>query len=120
MMFSEGCHLIDRATALLGKPSKVHGVIRHHGPIDDGLMDNTLVFLEYPTAIAEISLSGFDPLYGARPLRRTIQRLVENPISSGILRREFQDGDTIVVDCDGEKIVTRLKAPGAPQEAVGV
>jgi ATP-dependent Clp protease ATP-binding subunit ClpA len=33
---------------------------------------------------------GFDPLYGARPLRRTIQRLLENPISSGILRREFR------------------------------
>ena len=60
------------------------------------------------TLIAE---SGFDPLYGARPLRRTIQRMVENPISSGILRREFKDGDTIVVDSDGEKILTRLKAP---------
>ena len=57
-----------------------------------------------------IALSGFDPLYGARPLRRTIQRLVENPISSGILRREFKDGDTISVDSDGEKIVVGRKA----------
>ncbi len=56
-----------------------------------------------------IALSGFDPLYGARPLRRTIQRLVENPISSGILRREFQDGDTIVVESDGEKIVIKSR-----------
>jgi len=62
------------------------------------------------TAKTFIALSGFDPLYGARPLRRTIQRLVENPISSGILRREFQDGDTIVVDSDGEKIVVGRKA----------
>ncbi len=66
------------------------------------------------TLIAE---SGFDPLYGARPLRRTIQRMVENPISSGILRREFRDGDTIIVDSDGEKIVTRLKVPTAAQAA---
>ena len=66
------------------------------------------------TLIAE---SGFDPLYGARPLRRTIQRMVENPISSGILRREFRDGDTIVVDSDGEKIVTRLKVPTAVEGA---
>ena len=66
------------------------------------------------TLIAE---SGFDPLYGARPLRRTIQRMVENPISSGILRREFKDGDTIVVDSDGEKIVTRLKSLTAAQTA---
>ncbi len=64
-----------------------------------------------------IADSGFDPLYGARPLRRTIQRMVENPISSGILRREFKDGDTIVVDSDGEKIVTRLKVPTAAQAA---
>ena len=69
------------------------------------------------TLIAE---SGFDPLYGARPLRRTIQRMVENPISSGILRREFKDDDTIVVDSDGEKIVTRLKAPVIEKDAVVV
>ncbi len=65
------------------------------------------------TLIAE---SGFDPLYGARPLRRTIQRMVENPISSGILRRQFTDGDTIVVDSDGEKILTSLKDPSRPAE----
>ena len=61
MMFSEGCHLIDRATALLGKPTRVNGFIRHHGTIDDGLADNNLVILEYANAIAEISLAGFDP-----------------------------------------------------------
>ena len=61
MMFSEGCHLVDRATALLGKPIRVNGFIRHHSPIADGLADNNLVVLEYPAAIAEISLGGFDP-----------------------------------------------------------
>ncbi len=61
MMFSEGCHLIDRATALLGKPTRIHGFIRHHAPNTDGLADNNLVILEYPQAIAEISLAGFDP-----------------------------------------------------------
>lgn len=61
MMFSEGCHLIDRATALLGKPQRVNGFIRHHSPLDDSLADNNLVILEYPNAIAEISLAGFDP-----------------------------------------------------------
>jgi len=61
MMFSEGCHLIDRATALLGKPVKVTGFIRHDAPIDDQLADNNLVILEYRSAIAEISLAGFDP-----------------------------------------------------------
>jgi predicted dehydrogenase len=62
MMFSEGCHLIDRATVLLGKPSKVTGFIRHHAhAAADRLADNNLVILEYPNAFAEISLAGFDP-----------------------------------------------------------
>ena len=69
--------------------------------------------------------TGFDPLYGARPLKRTIQRMVENPISSAILRREFREGDTIVVDSDGDRIVTRLKLPsgsgaGAAMDSAGV
>jgi predicted dehydrogenase len=61
MMFSEGCHLIDRATALLGKPRRVNGFIRHHGRLDDHLADNSLVVLEYERAIAEISMAAFDP-----------------------------------------------------------
>jgi len=61
MMFSEGCHLVDRATALLGKPVRVNGFIRHHSPVADGLADNNLIVLEYPSALAEISLGGFDP-----------------------------------------------------------
>lgn len=61
MMFSEGCHLVDRAIALLGKPARVQGFIRHHAPEPDGLADNNLIVLEYPQAIAEISLAGFDP-----------------------------------------------------------
>jgi len=61
MMFSEGCHLIDRATALLGKPTRVTGFIRHHAPEADGLADNNLAVLEYPNALAEIAMAGFDP-----------------------------------------------------------
>lgn len=61
MMFSEGCHLVDRATALLGKPARVNGFIRHHSPAPDGLADNNLMVLEYREALAEISLGGFDP-----------------------------------------------------------
>lgn len=61
MMFSEGCHLIDRATALLGEPRKVHGFLHHRSPLADGLVDNAVAILEYETAIAEISMAGFDP-----------------------------------------------------------
>jgi len=60
MMFSEGCHLVDRATALLGEPRSVRGFLRHDGTVDDGLRDNNLVVMEYANALAEISLAGFD------------------------------------------------------------
>jgi predicted dehydrogenase len=59
MMFSEGCHLIDRAVAVLGKPLKVTGILRRDSTVRDGLADNTLAVLEYDHAVAEISLAGF-------------------------------------------------------------
>ncbi len=50
---------------------------------------------------------GYDPVFGARPLRRTIQNLVEDQLSEALLRGDFQSGDTVEVDCDGEKIVMK-------------
>lgn len=48
----------------------------------------------------ELSVEGFDPVFGARPLRRTIQRLVENPISTMLIKGKLAAGDTIVIDYD--------------------
>ena len=48
---------------------------------------------------------GYDPVYGARPLRRVIQDEVEDKLSESLLRGDFKAGDTIKVDYDGEKIV---------------
>ena len=45
-----------------------------------------------------LSKEGYDPVYGARPLRRVIERFVENPLSSKMLRGELKDGDTVKVD----------------------
>ena len=50
---------------------------------------------------------GYDPQLGARPLRRAIQRIVEDPLSEKILWKEFHAGETIVVDADGEDVVFR-------------
>jgi ATP-dependent Clp protease ATP-binding subunit ClpC len=47
---------------------------------------------------------GYDPVYGARPLRRAIQRYVENPISTKILQGEFKEGDTIVISLEGDNL----------------
>jgi len=51
-----------------------------------------------PEAKAWLVKRGYDPIYGARPLRRAIQRYVESPISSKILQSEFKEGNTITVD----------------------
>jgi len=61
MMFELGCHLIDRAVDLLGKPAKVTGILRHESPLDDGLADNTFAILEYERSLAEIRVSAFQP-----------------------------------------------------------
>ena len=50
---------------------------------------------------------GFDPVYGARPLKRAIQTQLENPLAQNILAGEFLGGDTITVDVEGGKLVFR-------------
>jgi ATP-dependent Clp protease ATP-binding subunit ClpB len=51
---------------------------------------------------------GWDPAYGARPLKRAIQRLVENPLALELLEGRFESGDTVRVDArDGELVFER-------------
>jgi len=52
-------------------------------------------------ALAEIATAGFDPVYGARPLKRAIQAQLENPLAKAILEGRFAAKDTIKVDCKG-------------------
>jgi ATP-dependent Clp protease ATP-binding subunit ClpB len=48
---------------------------------------------------------GFDPVYGARPLKRAIQQQIENPLASQILRGDFGNGDVVHVDAEGGQLV---------------
>jgi ATP-dependent Clp protease ATP-binding subunit ClpB len=68
--------------------------------IDIELTESTKAYL------AEI---GYDPLYGARPLKRAIQREVLNPLATKLLEGSFKTGDVIEVDRDGESIVFKKK-----------
>jgi len=58
-----------------------------------------------PNAKALIAKEGFDPVYGARPIKRTIQRLVLDPLAQKVLTGEFKEGDTVMVDAQEGKIV---------------
>jgi ATP-dependent Clp protease ATP-binding subunit ClpB len=53
-------------------------------------------------ALDELGKIGFDPVYGARPLKREIQQVIENPIAKALLSAEYGEGDTIKVDVDDE------------------
>jgi len=65
-------------------------------------------------AKARIVEQGYDPEFGARPLRRAIQRLLENPLSSELLRGRFHEGDTITVDVGtGDELVFDKAAAAA-------
>ncbi len=69
-----------------------------------------------------LSEKGYDPAFGARPLRRVIQREVENPIASAVLRGEFTEGDTILLDVEDGGLTLRLKikdeAAAPPQQKI--
>ena len=52
-----------------------------------------------------IAKEGFDPVYGARPIKRTIQRLIIDPLAQKVLSGEFKEGDTVFVDAENGKVV---------------
>ena len=54
---------------------------------------------------------GYDPAFGARPLKRTIQREVENPLALKVLAGELGEGDTVVVDVVGDQVVFAVRKP---------
>jgi ATP-dependent Clp protease ATP-binding subunit ClpC len=60
---------------------------------------------------------GYDQALGARPLRRTIQRLVEDPLSEKLLYKEFRAGETVIVDAAGDEIVFDHEGSVLPPDA---
>jgi len=70
------------------------------GDLQRRIAANDLTLELTPAAMAVIQREGTDPAYGARPLKRTIQRLVENPFARAMLGGTFHPGDTVVADAD--------------------
>jgi ATP-dependent Clp protease ATP-binding subunit ClpB len=57
-----------------------------------------------PRAKEVLATEGFDPAFGARPLKRAIQRMIQNPLALAVLEGRFQEGDHILADAAGEEI----------------
>ena len=66
-----------------------------------------------PSATELIADRGYDPIYGARPLARVLQRELETPLGRAIIRGDVGQGDHIVVDSDGDKLTFRTGASAA-------
>ena len=64
-------------------------------------------------AVARLAEAGYDPVYGARPLKRAIQQCIENPLAQEILSGTFGPGDVVMVDVDDGEIVFRSDTPAA-------
>jgi ATP-dependent Clp protease ATP-binding subunit ClpB len=66
------------------------------------LVDRNIVVQPSDAAKEWLSRTGYDPMYGARPLKRLIQKEIENPLALKLLQGEFMNGDLILVDNDGK------------------
>jgi ATP-dependent Clp protease ATP-binding subunit ClpB len=76
------------------------------------LADKRITLTLSPAAEELLAREGYDPVYGARPLKRTIQRLIQDPLALKLLEGEFKDGDAIVADAKGGEIVFRKQGSG--------
>jgi ATP-dependent Clp protease ATP-binding subunit ClpC len=106
----------------LRKESLLQIVEKMLGDLRNRLSERRLT-LELTEAAREwLVTNGFDAEYGARPLRRLIQRQVENPLAKQVLAGEFADGDRVVVDVNADDALTfsRQPAEALPTEAVQV
>jgi ATP-dependent Clp protease ATP-binding subunit ClpC len=65
-----------------------------------------------------IATEGYDPHFGARPIRRAVQRLIEDPLSEEVLLGRFGEGDTIVADVDDDNHVHFVRGGEEPKEPV--
>ncbi len=74
-------------------------------------LEDRRIHLEVTDAARSLlAREGYDPTFGARPLKRTIQRLVQDPLALRLLEREFVEGDTVVVDVHGDEVAFRKEA----------
>jgi len=77
------------------------------------LLDRDIQLDLSAAAVAKLAEAGYDPVYGARPLKRAIQQRVENPLAQEILKGSVASGDTVKIDLEDGQITFRKETPAA-------
>jgi hypothetical protein len=85
------------------------------GKVDERLKDRGMGLELLPAAKALLAERGYDPVLGARPLRRTIQRAIEDMLSEKILFGELKAGQIVIVDVEGEGEEAQFTFEGVPK-----
>ena len=94
----------------LGKAEIEHIIDLQLKKLEQLLGDRKLTFELTPEAREVLATEGYDPAFGARPLKRAIQRLLQNPLALAVLEGKFSEGDHIVVERDTKGDLTFRKA----------
>ncbi len=83
--------------------------------VSDRLEEHKITLIASEAALDQFATEGYDPDMGARPLRRVIQHKVEDTLSDMLLAKEFEDGDTILVDLDDDHQIVLKRQVTLPE-----
>ncbi len=83
--------------------------------VSDRLKEHNITLRASDEALDQFAAEGYDPDMGARPLRRVIQHKVEDSLSDALLGKEFEDGDTILIDLDDDHQIVLKKDLKEPE-----
>lgn len=85
--------------------SQIQGIAKIQLSILEERLQEQGIHIEFDeAAMSQLAEAGFDPVYGARPLKRAIQKRVENPLAQNLLSGDFVAGDVIVASIDGDEL----------------
>jgi ATP-dependent Clp protease ATP-binding subunit ClpC len=83
-----------------------------------GELTETQIKIEVTDGAKDLLMEkGFDPVFGARPMRRAIQNLIEDPMAEALLEGRFKSGDNVLIDRQGDDLVMTTMEPATPEPA---
>ena len=90
------------------------------GHLEDQLRRRRIALEITDRAIDQIAQLGYDPAYGARPLKRVIQQQLQNPLANELLKGQFPEGSGVKIDADGDQFTFQRVAPAGSETAASV